>query len=346
MASSAPTYSQDVDIKEDFIAELSPDLLHILLKDHTRSKGLPKGDQANIFWGTNDYEHLGEGYQYHDDIHTALITGARGDIIVPRCLKDRRLQSARTSDKAEVFTPSWICNIQNNLVDEAWFGRRDVFNSANGDNTWTVNEGVVTFPSGKTWRDYVRSRRLEISCGEGPYLTSRYDTTTGLPIAFGRRIGILDRKLRVVSENCHTSSEWLTWAKAALQSTYGFEWQGDNLLLAREALLMTFADAYMLKFGVAIPEQSLPGAAYIISWNLWQMDGTKGVIPDSCLDAPLSSAVQLTFDFFGDGPTPPSRSHCPACAKGQQTGHIGIRCLVKDWAAKKELTFDDIVRQR
>ena len=29
---------------------------------------------------------------------------------------------------AEVFTPSWICNAQNNLIDNAWFERKDVFN--------------------------------------------------------------------------------------------------------------------------------------------------------------------------------------------------------------------------
>jgi hypothetical protein len=29
---------------------------------------------------------------------------------------------------AEVFTPSWICNAQNNLIDNTWFGRDNVFN--------------------------------------------------------------------------------------------------------------------------------------------------------------------------------------------------------------------------
>lgn len=27
-------------------------------------------------------------------------------------------------DKAEVFTPSWVCNAQNNLVDNQWFGKK------------------------------------------------------------------------------------------------------------------------------------------------------------------------------------------------------------------------------
>ena len=64
-----------------------------------------------------------------------------------------------------------------------------------------------------------------------------------------RRIGLLDRKLRVVSENTETTGEWLKAAQSAYQSIYGFEWQGDNLILAREALLYTFLDYYRAKFG-------------------------------------------------------------------------------------------------
>lgn len=43
--------------------------------------------------------------------------------------------------------------------------------------------------------------RLEISCGEAPYLVSRYDSVTGKTIKIKNRIGLLDRKLRIVSEN-------------------------------------------------------------------------------------------------------------------------------------------------
>lgn len=78
---------------------------------------------------------------------------------------------------------------------------------------------------------------MEITCGEGPYLVSRYDTTTGDFIPVEERIGLLDRKLRVISENTETSGEWLEMAQKAYKNIYAFEWQGDNLLLAREALL-------------------------------------------------------------------------------------------------------------
>ena len=31
----------------------------------------------------------------------------------------------------------------------------------------------------KSWKDYISNRVLEITCGEAPYLVSRYDTVTG-----------------------------------------------------------------------------------------------------------------------------------------------------------------------
>ena len=116
----------EVDILEDSIFLLSPELLNILLKDHTMSK---EDIQHNIFWATSDYEHLGKEYQYDSPILPHLITGDNGHVIMPRILKSRDTQAARSREMAEVFTPSWICNAQNNLIDEAWFGRKDVFNT-------------------------------------------------------------------------------------------------------------------------------------------------------------------------------------------------------------------------
>lgn len=120
--------------------------------------------------------------------------------------------------------------------------------SENKTKSWETNKDKIVFPVGKTWFDYVQDTRLEISCGEAPYLVSRYDTTTGKFIKITDRIGILDRKLRVVNENLESKSEWLEAVEIAYKSTYGFEWQGDSLLLAREALLVTFIENFNQKF--------------------------------------------------------------------------------------------------
>lgn len=320
-----------IDILEDNIFRLSPELLNTLLKDHTTSKG---DIQHNIFWATSDYEYLGDGYQYDAPILPHLITGDNGHVIMPRVLKSRDTQTARSRDMAEVFTPSWICNAQNNLIDEAWFGRKDVFNTEmiadDGTSTWQVNEERITFPEGKTWRAYVHENRMEITCGEAPYLVSRYDTTTGDFIPVERRIGLLDRKLRVVSENTDTSGEWLEAAQEAYKSIYAYEWQGDSLLLAREALLFSFIEYYRDKFGKDPQLKSVNYIAYIISWNIWQMDGLKGVVPDSC-----GERTWTETDLFG---TVERREACAGCLKNDIFRHNGTYCIIKDWRATDKAT--------
>ena len=169
------TGSACIDIREDNLLALSAEVLDTLLRDHTTGK--------NIFWATHDYEALGSAYDYHSEILPELITGEHGMVIRPRVLKSKEQQTDRSKDMAEVFTPSWVCNAQNNLVDEAWFGRKDVFNvEDSSDHTWQANPDKITFPKDKTWKDYVRATRMEITCGEAPYLVSRYDATTGEPI--------------------------------------------------------------------------------------------------------------------------------------------------------------------
>lgn len=329
-----------VDIKEDEILELSPELLNTLLKDHTTST---KDKQVNIFWGTDNYAHRGAGYQYHDPITIEAITGENGDVIVPRALKSREDQRQRSREMAEVFTPSWICNKQNNLIDNAWFGREGVFNTEvdnpDGTHSWIVNEEKIAFPEGKTWRDYVNENRLEITCGEAPYLASRYNAVTGDPIPVERRIGLLDRKLRVVGENTENSGDWLKGAQSAYQSIYGFEWQGDNLVLARESLLFTFIDYYREKFGKDPQLKSLLYIAYIISWNIFQMDGLKGVIPDTC-----GERRTVVADLFGETEVV---SRCEGCKTGDIRRHNGTYALVKDWNApkdKQKIRFIDLMK--
>lgn len=258
---------ENIDINETEVLKQYPEVLEMLLKDHTT--------QQNIYWATDSYADRGEGYQFKDAIIADSITGDNGMIIRSRSVKSKDEQTKRSKDMAEVFTPSWVCNAQNNLIDDAWFGKQGVFNAESPEHTWKATTGKIEFPEGKTWKDYVRDTRLEITCGEAPYLVSRYDTVSGMPIELAERIGLLDRKLRVVSENTETTGEFLDWCQEAYKNTYGYEWQGDNLLLAREALLFTFLDYYRAKFGEEPLLKSIQYIAYIISWNVWQMDGLK-----------------------------------------------------------------------
>ena len=167
--------SNEVDILENDLREQYQEVLDILLRDHTTQK--------NIFWATDNYQYIGKGYEFASPILPEQITGEHGNVIMPRVKKDKDLQQSRVRDMAEVFTHSWICNAQNNLIDNAWFDRVNVFNTEitnpDGLHRWQVNAEKIVFPEGKTWKHYVRDTRLEMTCGEAPYITSRYDTTTG-----------------------------------------------------------------------------------------------------------------------------------------------------------------------
>ena len=332
-----------VDILENEIVQQYPEVLDILLRDHSTRK--------NIFWATSNYEHLGDAYNYYSHISPDLITGGNGNIIMPRVHKDKFLQQSRSKEMAEVFTPSWICNTQNNLIDNAWFGEEGVFNreitTLDGSKNWEVNSNKIRFPKGKTWKDYVRDTRLEIACGEAPYITSRYDSTTGVFIPVENRIGILDRKLRVINENVHTTGNWLKAAQTAYKNTYAFEWQGDSLLLAREAMLTTFIENYTQKFGKEPLLKSIQYIAYIISWNVWQMDGLKGIVPNTC------GAITITEkDLFGKTQT--KNTFCPGCLDNNIFRHNGIYCLIKDWSNKdpktgktgRKIRFVDLLKRK
>lgn len=345
----------EIDIKETELHKVFPEAFDMLLRDHTRFRNFKNrnvemsedelkahvDDPENlIIWATDDYAYLGENYTFHKPITVETVCDDNGWIIKPRCKKSPAEQTQRVKDKAEVFTPSWVCNAQNNLIDEAWFGRKGVFNKEilkeDGTHSWLSTTSITEYPEGKTWKDYVRDIRLEITCGEAPYICSRYDTTTGEPIALENRIGLLDRKLRVISEHCQTTKEWLDMAKEAMQSIYGYEWQGDNLLLARESLLCTYLEYYQAKFGKMPHKRSVNYIAYIISWNIWQMDGLKMVIPDSCNNI-------YEENLFGEV----VKKKCEACQKGDLSNHIGLACYVRNWReskSKRDIPFSFLLR--
>ena len=346
------------DVQETALAELDKNILLILLKDRSTGK--------NILWATDDYKDLGIGFAADDEITLPAITGAHGNLIKPRALKSKEEQGARTRNMAEVFTPLWICNKQNNLADNAWFGRENVFNTENGTD-WQATEGKIAFPSedgADGWRAYIGSKRLEITCGEAPYLASRYDTMTGEIVPLEKRIGLLDRKLRVINERTRNLKDrerakkrWLELATLAVRSTYGFEWAGDNILLARENLLFTVADYYAAKFGDALDMEMLEHFAEIISWNIWQMDGLKAVVPNSCHDYKkerqavtpnLFAAKDFSARTLKRSVSPcdvdeDERQKCQGCLKDNIDLHNGVYCKLKNWSTGKVLLFKDML---
>ena len=297
----------------DFHAPEVQAVLDTLLKDKSTGK--------NIIWATDPPEELQtvmyEPVTDRSQITTQQLRLTHYEVVLPRMMKQTDTQQQRTRKKGEVFSPAWVCNKMNNALDADWFRGLGAEETA-GQFTvelpqgWQTVETPVQFPvcKGRTpaWVQYVQSRRLEVTCGEAPFLVSRYDAATGEMIPVARRIGILDRKLRVVSENAVTEEEWLKFATHAVQSTYGYEYQGDNLLLARVNLLLTYAEHLQARWQCKPTKEELQPIATIISWNLWQMDGLHLSVPGG---KPQPEAEQLDlFSMFGAAEPQPTTVSC------------------------------------
>ena len=262
--------SPAIDVSESSLRRRGQ-ILDILLIDRSLTT---KRKVHNIIWATDSYISYGHGrsnpYSPTREIKRDLITGEHNTLIQPRAAKSRQEQTRRTKDKAEVFTPLRVVKDMNDDVEQN-----------------------LRLPPSHTWQDYLSARWLEITCGEGPFIASRYNPVSNSQqiIKPANRVGFLDRKLKVINKHCNDIDDWLHYAELALQSCYGYEWQGDSLLIARENVLMTINDFYKVKFednpnlasqaeadgGLATAQ--LEHFAEIISWNIFQMDGLNYTIP-------------------------------------------------------------------
>jgi hypothetical protein len=277
-----------------------------------------KSTKKNIIFATDVY-----GTDVKEQITTKVILGIDPYEIQPRVCKSLEDQSDRTRKKAEVFTPSWICNKMNNHCDEEWFGRKNVFNTE-VEQDWAFSTEPIDFGD-KNWQDYVESKRLEITCGEAPYIVSRYDTSTGKIIDIKNRIGILDRKLRVVNENTDNEKDWLEWVYKAYQSVYGYEFQGDNLLIARVNLLVTFVDYMKDRWDKLPNDAELKKITNIICWNIWQMDGMTGTVP---YGKPIERHQQMSlFDLVKED---------------NSDEEDEVECRIYDWKANKSIAYKSL----
>jgi hypothetical protein len=302
-------YAKNIDIREDYLAK-KDNLLELLLQDKTTSE--------NILWATDSYQSKGELFAPNTQITTGLITGIYGSLIQPRAVKSKEEQTYRTKDKAEVFTPLSIVKQMNDACDTKRITKNN-------------------------WQEYVALLKLEVTCGEAPYIVSRYDTVSDkqalLPIS--KRVGFLDKKLRVITKYCDTHKEWVKWSKIAFQSSYGYEWQGDSLLIARENLLYTFIDYYRDKFKRRPRLNLQKEIAGIVAWNIFQMDGLKYVIPMSCKNVKITIKGEETLfekkeDYIAEKP-------CVGCKKKTPTNHNGVYAKTMDWIKGKPIKFMDIV---
>lgn len=286
---SRPMELFTVDVSESGIAKDSMSLLNILLKDRTTKR--------NIKWASPSYKGMGKPFHAEREIRAALITGKYGTIIQPRVEKSKQKQELRTKKRAEVFTPAWLVDKQVRMVER--------------------ETGTMDFNS------YIRRKWLELACGEGPYMVTRYDSTTGEMIPISERVGFLDRKLQRIMSYTDGETEFIDYCIAAYETSYGYEFQGDSLLLARENLLLTFCEYYQYKFNHKPDIKTTKKIAQIISYNVIQMNGITLEIPYSVINDAL-----VPMDIFNQN------------AKLEVGKHRAA--AIKDWHRNEMITIESI----
>ena len=278
-----------VDVSESGIAKDSMSLLNILLKDRTTKR--------NIKWASPSYKGMGKLFHADREIRASLITGKYGTIIQPRVEKSKQKQELRTKKRAEVFTPAWLVDKQGRMVEQ--------------------ETGPMDFNS------YIRRKWLELACGEGPYMVTRYDSTTGDMIPVSERVGFLDRKLQRIMSYTDGETEFIDYCIAAYETSYGYEFQGDSLLLARENLLLTFCEYYQYKFNHKPDIKTTKKIAQIISYNVIQMNGITLETPYSVINDAL-----VPMDIFNQN---------TELAVGKNRA-----AAVKDWHRNEMITIESI----
>ena len=288
--------------------------------------------------------------------------------LIPRCEKDAEIQQKRTTDKAEVFTPSWLCNSMINGIEECIFGNgnhpfNDETETKDGTRSWKTktepifdetndeSDGKKLQQATPKWKKYIGYRCLEVTCGEAPYLTSRYDTVTNEPIDKEDRIGLLDRKIRVVDENSTNGAERKRNIDKALSTIYGFEYQGDNLFLARINLLLTWYEAVInskyddMTFRTNDMNgwneiDSLIKAANTISKNVIQMDGITLTVPqrEQGGEEPTIETGGSLFGLIGE-----TGNNNVNCADSMENAMPVYACIYNH---NQRVTFHDLIDGR
>ena len=291
-----------IDISEESLAKESADLLKIILKDRATKK--------SIVWATHSYELLGKGFAPSDRINPSKVTGTYANLIQPRSEKSKYEQKDRTKIRAEVFTPTWLVEKQNGYVEA---------------ELETLN-----------LEDYIQVRWLEITCGEAPYMVTRYDTVTGEEIPLSERVGFVDRKLQRISREVSDEVTFYELLKKAYRASYGYEYQGDSLLLARENLLATFEDYYLAKTGNQPTLEQKKEIATIISYNVFQMDGLKKTSPYSAIQG-QSQQLSLFTDELEIQEVEESKTQIKDWKKNKM---IGFERLSSE---ESEMKFDVVI---
>ncbi len=193
-----PDFTRDV-----LESDIPRDVLEILLADRTTGR--------NILWMTDGYGHLESVFDakmgVQDEIDIDVVSRPGNKIIRPRVDKSKAEQKERIQKKAEVFTPSWICN---NMINELNDDNQNAMVGGPGTictETYLVVGAELSLnrESGKNLANYLKTRfarflvSLAKSSQHGTSKTFRFvplqDFTASSDIDWSKPIPDIDRQL-------------------------------------------------------------------------------------------------------------------------------------------------------
>lgn len=103
----------NVELTKTELEKKYPGILGFLSIGRTSSK--------NIIWTTSNYSRFGKGFMSTDHIPLKYLVNHSRQIVKPRILKSKTKQKKKSKDTAEVFTPAWVYNLQNNIINKERF---------------------------------------------------------------------------------------------------------------------------------------------------------------------------------------------------------------------------------
>ena len=82
--------------------------------------------------------------------------------------------------------------------------------------------------------------------------------------------------------------------------------------------------------------------AEIISWNIFQMDGLRYVVPMSCRHE--TKVIPTEFRLFEVIPATVEKHECEGCKCNRPNRHNGRYVKIMDWNKNKVVRFVDLIK--
>ena len=164
---------------------------------------------------------------------------------------------------------------------------------------------------------------------------------------FSNTDNILDEFVKGMCEGGNTCDRYEISDKASWDEIRKAYDESDNILIARESLFYTFLDYYeafcrdVLGHEGKLQISTLRTIAYIISWNIWQMDGITKTLPLSG-EHEQAEIERQQFSLFDDN------SEAETVSSANEIQKKTIYAKVAEWskdgeANRKVNQFKDII---